>query len=122
MDNIELFIFENHHNYDLQLPKPACKNLTLVKSKGKFVADKSFFEYVKVGMIRFIEPYIQKGVIVENKLILDQPSIVTNEGKIEHVAVGNSCKNKILKEGEGEKLDDVLLVESPSAGIKIITD
>ena len=122
MNNTELYIFENHHNYDLQLPKPACKNLTLVKSKGKFVADKSFFEYVKVGMIRFIEPYVEKGVIVENKLMLDQPAMITNEGKVEHVAVGQTCKKKVLKEGEGEQLDEVLLVESPCSGVKIIND
>jgi hypothetical protein len=118
MNNTELHIYENHHTYDLMLPKPAYKNLTIIKPKSKFFADKSFQEYVKVGMIRYIGPH-KPEVIVEHKLILDQPPIVTNEGKVEHVAAG---KKKILKESEGEKLDEVLLVESPSAGIKIITD
>ena len=122
MNNIELHIFENHHNYDLMLPRPAHKNLSIVKAKSKFFADKDFQEYVKVGMIRYIGPHETKEVLMENKLILDQPNVVTTEGTIEHVSVGQSCKKKVLKEGEGEKLDEVLLVESPSAGIKIITD
>jgi len=122
MNNTELHIFENHHNYDLMLPRPAHKNLTIVKAKSKFFADKDFQEYVKVGMIRYIGPHQTKEVLMENKLILDQPNIVTTEGVIEHVAAGQTCKKKVLKEGEGEKLDEVLLVESPSAGIKIITD
>lgn len=122
MNNIELHIFENHHDYDLILPKPAHKNLTIVKPKSKFFAQKDFLEYVKVGMIRYIGPHQKEEILVENKLILDQPNIVTTEGTVEHVAAGQSCKKKVLKEGEGEKLDEVLLVESPSAGIKIITD
>jgi hypothetical protein len=122
MNNIELHIFENHHNYDLMLPRPAHKNLTIVKPKSKFFAEKDFQEYVKVGMIRYIGPYKKEEVLVESKLILDQPNIVTTEGTVEHVATGQTCKKKVLKEGEGEKLDEVLLVESPSAGIKIITD
>jgi hypothetical protein len=118
MNNTELHMYENHHTYDLMLPKPAYKNLTIIKPKSKFFADKSFQEYVKVGMIRYIGPH-KPEVIVELNHSLDQPPIVTNEGKVEHVSAG---KKKILKEGEGEKLDEVLLVESPSAGIKIITD
>ena len=51
-NNIDLHVFENHHTYDLMLPKPACKGLTTVKPKGVFIADKSFQEYVKVGMIK----------------------------------------------------------------------
>lgn len=120
MNNSELHIFENHHTYDLMLPKPACKGLTTVKPKGVFIADKSFQEYVKVGMIRYIGPYEQKKeVIMEHKLILDQPPIVTNEGKVEHVT---TSKKKVLTEGELDSKDQILLVESPSAGIKIIAD
>jgi len=118
----ELFLFENHHNYDLKLSRPAYKGLEMIKPRGQFLAEKDFFEFVKVGMIRFIGPYKQKEVIVENKLILDQPPIVTNEGKVEHVAAGQNSKKKILKEGEQEHLDEVLLVESPCSNIKIIKD
>jgi hypothetical protein len=120
MNNSELHIFENHHTYDLMLPKPACKGLTTVKPKGVFIADKSFQEYVKVGMIRYIGPYEQKKeVIMEHKLILDQPPIVTNEGKVEHVIAG---KKKILNEGEAGDKENILLVESPADKIKIIAD
>ena len=123
MSNTELHIFENHHNYDLMLPRPAHKNLNIVKAKSKFYADKDFQEYVKVGMIRYIGPHeTTKEVLMENKLILDQPKTVTTEGTVEHVSVGQTCKKKVLKEGEGENQEAILLVESPSAGIKIITD
>ncbi len=37
MNNTELHIYENHHTYDLMLPKPAYKNLTIIKPKSKFL-------------------------------------------------------------------------------------
>lgn len=119
MNNPELHIFENHHDYDLMLPKPAHKGLTIIKPRAKFAADKSFQEYVKVGMLRYIGPHARKEVIVESKLILDQPPVITNEGKVEHVTTG---KKKLLTENEGEGTEPILLVESPASGIKIVND
>jgi hypothetical protein len=51
----------------------------------------------------------------EEKLILDQPDTVTDEGKVEHVV---SKKKKKLNETKstGEQQPDVLLNEGPIEG------
>jgi hypothetical protein len=36
----ELFLFENHHNYDLKLSRPAYKGLEMIKPRGQFLAEK----------------------------------------------------------------------------------
>jgi len=125
--NHELHIFENHHNYDLKLPKPSHKGFTLINSKKQFLADKSFLEYVKNGMIRYIGPYQKEEVIVENKLICEQPPTVTTQGKVENFVVQpkvykNTCgKAKIISDNNlNEETTDVLLCESPSDGIMIV--
>ncbi len=55
------------------------------------------------------------------KLIVDQPDRVTNEGTVEDIV---DPKVTQLNEGEPqEDLDkDILLVEDPMDGIEIITD
>ena len=61
-----------------------------------------------------------KEEVVSEKLILDQPDQVTNEGKVEHV-VSNEPK-PLNEEGaqENEVSKEVLLTEDPLDGVKII--
>ena len=44
----ELFLFENHHNYDLKLSRPAYKGLDMIKPRGQFLAEKDFFEFFEL--------------------------------------------------------------------------
>lgn len=125
--NIDLHLFENHHNYDLQLPKPSFQGYTLINSKKQFVADSSFLEYVKTGMISYIGPYIVKvkqEVIMENKLLVEQPAKVTYGGTVESFVSNGEhkkCPKNVIQESEDDKVD-VLLNEGPSDGITIIND
>ena len=121
-NNIDLHVFENHHTYDLQLPKPTFQGFTLINPKRQFVADASFLEYLKTGMIRYIGPHKKKEeVIVESKLLVEQPATVTYHGKVENVVCKTSAK-VVLKDGTNNEEENVLLNEGPSDGIKIIND
>jgi len=119
-NNVELHIFENHHNYDLQLPKPSFQGFNLINSKRQFVADASFLEYVKTGMIRYIGPMKPKEVKMEEKLITEQPATVTYQGKVENVV----CKTKkeVLTDANNNEEGQILLNEGPSDGITIISE
>ncbi len=119
--NLELHIFENHHNYDLQLPKPTFQGFTLINSKKQFIADSSFLDYVKTGMIRYIGPQVIKEAKMEEKLITEQPSTITYHGKVENVV----CKTKakaVLNDATNNEEDQILLNEGPSDGITIISE
>ncbi len=57
---------------------------------------------------------------MEQKLILDQPNIVKQEGTIEHVL---PVKQKPLHEGiPNEEKPDVLINEDPMSGVEIILE
>ena len=58
----------------------------------------------------------------EQKLILDQPDLVTNQGKVEHVVAPNPKLQPIndAVNPNGSKAQDVLLTEDPVEGLTII--
>ncbi len=134
-----IYVYENNTNADLMLPKPTLTNQKIVPPKGKFRGDSFFMSMVKNNSLKLveiiqseqealkiIEQNINKeGENMQNKLILDQPSIVTTKGTIEHVQVDKYCnvnKNENLNISEEEKNKEVLLVEDPIGTIEIIND
>lgn len=64
---------------------------------------------------------LKEDVMNEEKLILDQPDQITQEGKVEHVK--SQSKQKPLNETpQQEEEKQVLLTEDPVEGIEIIFD
>lgn len=134
-----IYVFENNTNADLMLPKPTLSNQKIVPRKGKFRGDSFFMSMVKNNALKLVE-VIQseeealkineqninrEGDNMQNKLILDQPAMVTTQGTIEHVQVGKCCntnKNENLNVSEEEQNKNVLLVEDPIGTIEIIND
>ncbi len=57
-----------------------------------------------------------------DKLIMDQPDVVTTEGTVEQVVVDEAEKK--LNEGQPvqDSQEDVLLTEDPMDGVEIIID
>ena len=54
-----------------------------------------------------------------DKLILDQPDQITNQGKIEHVVADN--QKALIKENDASKNEEnVLITENPIDGLEII--
>lgn len=63
----------------------------------------------------------------EEKLILDQPDTVTDEGRVEHVIQSKSKNCKKVKANESQDTpsppsENRLLTEDPEGGIEVITD
>lgn len=133
--NIEgatLYIFENHKNNDFSLPKKSYCGRKMIGPKGRFTGDGYFLTFVKTGDLRMIEvikppespkPLNESTEVNMEKLILDQPEKFTNKGQTEHILVSNPHN---LTENSGENsskqpVGDVLLVESPTSGIDIIS-
>ncbi len=121
-----LYVFENANSVaDLTLPRPTSAGVRKVGPKGRFQGDDYYFGMVRSNELRLIEtlmtPEAQRNNNnMEQKLILDQPNIVKQEGTIEHVL---PVKQKPLHEGiPNEEKPDVLINEDPMSGVEIILE
>ena len=71
-------------------------------------------------LVRVIQvPKTQEQIMAEQKLILDQPDMITEHGKVEHVIADPSVR-PIVEQKPAEK--DKLLTEDPMSGITILRD
>jgi hypothetical protein len=128
-----LHVFRNRTKSDIILDKLAVNNVKIVKPGQEFQGDSYFMKLVNEErtcvLVRTIispdEERITKKM--EEKLIVDQPDIVTTEGTVEHVVVGkeqvkplnespccpNGCSHDCHKK-------DVLITEDPLDGVDIL--
>lgn len=67
------------------------------------------------------ESNINEGNMTEEKLILDQPETITQQGQVEHV-VNNNTPIRKLNEESDEQPEDVLLNEGPCDDGFVIVD
>ena len=133
-----IYVFENNINADLMLPKATLGNQKIIPPKGKFRGDSFFLSMVKTNTLRLIEviqseedvlkianeSINKEGDNMNNKLLLDQPAIITDKGTVEHVQVVSmpNNKNENLNIGEKEENKNILLVEDPIGSIELIND
>lgn len=114
-----LYLYENHTQADLTLPRPTKSGLRVIGAKRQFQGDNYFLQLVRQGHLRLIKelmsPEQERAAMQqqEEKLILDQPATVTDKGTVEHV-VDKGTKLQRLNEGEGDPQEDILLNEGPS--------
>jgi hypothetical protein len=121
-----MYLFRNNTNADLTLPRPTKSGLRSVGPKQEFQGDNYYMQFVKTGLLRLVKEIqspvqpVASEVIVEQKLILDQPETVTHQGKVEHVVVGNQpgvpAQKLNEQKAKGLPLPDVLINESPVEG------
>lgn len=107
------FKYRNNTSADLGLPKPAEDGRTAVAPEGEFIGDGYFLCMVPQCLI-VVEDLNMKNN--ENKLITEQPPVVTNEGRVEYV---QQQKQQKLNEGKPGKQQDVLLTEDPVGGVVV---
>ena len=116
-----LYLYENHSEADLTLPRPTKSGLRSVGPKSQFQGDNYYMQLVRNGHLRLIkelqspeqERAVREGTMEqEEKLLLDQPETITEHGEIEHVIDNNTPVQK-LHEGGNESQADVLLNEGP---------
>jgi hypothetical protein len=101
--------YRNNTPGDLGLPKPAEDGRTAVGPEGEFIGDGYFLCMVPQCLI-IVEDLNMKN---ENKLITEQPPVVTNEGRVEYV---QQQKNQKLNENKPNSQHDILLNEDPVGG------
>jgi hypothetical protein len=108
------------------LPKPAANGQKYVRPGDEFQGDSYFMEMVKTNQVRLVRTLItpeqERGTKMnEEKLICDQPDIVTTQGKVEHVVVTEKKPlNESGKKQEATSQPEVLINEDPLAGVDIL--
>lgn len=125
-----LFIFRNKsRNATLRLPKPGTNGETWVDAynpkipgSGEWQGDSYFLSMIptEAVLVKTLRSQDEDKKMNEEKLILDQPDMVTNKGKVEHVVAN---PRKVLTETpveENAEVKDVLLTEDPLDGITIL--
>lgn len=122
-----LYVYRNRNKEaDLDLPKPTKSGQVRVGPGEEWQGDNYFMHMVRSNeatLVREIYSPDQERAMNEQKLLVDQPDTVTNEGTVEHVITQPG--QAPLNEGqpkEDEKQKDVLLNEDPLSGVDIILD
>lgn len=131
-----LYIFRNNTKGTLELPKPTAtgvKNIPAPDPKrgisGEWQGDNYYMGLVRKNMAKLvreiISPAQEKEIKMKEKLLLDQPDQVTEDGKVEHVVVQNTTTNnkkgKKLNENKPSEKEK-LLTEDPIEGVQVIRD
>ena len=117
------FLYQNNTSGDLMLPRANAKGQNRIGHKQQFEGDDYFLQMVKTNDLKLIKVIQTKDqqMVMEHmeRLLTEQPPVVTDEGVVEFVKQG---KAKKLNENKpnGEEMQDVLLNESPMDGIEII--
>lgn len=124
-----LYLYRNNTNGELTLPRPTRSGITKVDLGKEFQGDNYYMKLVQTGFLRLVkeiqspaqEQAALEGAKVEEKLILDQPDIVTQEGQVEHVVKKTGLqkyheerrRQKLLaqQQNEAKEEDPVLLNE-----------
>lgn len=123
-----LYLYRNNTNADMTLPRPTKSGLRSVGPGKEFQGDNYYMQMVRVGHLRLVKelqaPVVEPSEEImneEQKLILDQPEIVTNQGQVEHVQ--SPVQTRPLNEGGNQAKPDILINESPvDDGFVIVGD
>jgi len=142
MSGSGLYLYRNSTDSEMTLPRPTKSGLRFVGPRGTFQGDDYYMQMVRSGLLRLVEvlqtPEQESAVRVsesqakddvqlnevnmtQDKLILDQPDMVTTQGTVEHVVNGQNHIQK-LNEKAGEQQEDVLLNEGPCDDGFVIVD
>jgi hypothetical protein len=118
-----MYLYRNNTNADLTLPRPTRSGIRSVGPGKEFQGDNYYMQLVKQGMLRLVKELqspnqqnvTESEVKMQEKLILDQPDTVTEQGKVEHV-VSKPAQKLNETQGENGKQPEVLLNEGPVEG------
>lgn len=115
----ETYIFQNNTNGDLNLPKPAKDGRIKIGVNELFEGDKYFLGLVNppLNLLKYIGKKNEEKMA--ESLILDQPDVITSNGKVEQIVADDSI---IKKENENKNKKEILLTEQPIDGVEIIID
>lgn len=112
MAGVGEFVFENNTKGDLYLPRPTVTGRSKVRLGEQFVGDSYYMQMVKSHELKFIREVEQPM----EKLITEQPPVVTEKGKVEFVQDAQPPVKLEQDKNSGE----ILLNEGPLDGVKIL--
>jgi hypothetical protein len=123
-----LFLFKNKSSFaSLDLPKKSFDGKKWVGPNETWKGDNYFFTMIPKDAIlieTLIDPNqtIKENNMSEEKLLLDQPDQITDNGQVEHVVSNAQVSINEDKKEEQTEIKDKLLTEDPLAGVTIICD
>lgn len=130
-----LFLFRNRNKEaSLQLPKISFDGKKWVGPNETWKGDSFFLKMIPKEAIlieTLLSPNEEKqkeNKNMEEKLILDQPDQITNDGKVEHIVsqdvveINENTKKRKKRKNESNEETNKLLTEDPIAGVTIIRD
>lgn len=119
-----LYLYENNSDATLTLPKPTDSGTRIVDARKQFQGDNYYMQMVMTGHLKLIRelqaPKKEEQIMNEEKLILDQPDMVTDKGKMEHIV--ETPTEPINEQGDEDNQEDVLLNEDPVDGGFVIVE
>jgi hypothetical protein len=119
MSGSGIYLFKNNTSGELDLPKMPLEGTSRKIPKGKeFLGDSYFLQMLNTNDLRLVRIIEDKDAPMADKLITEQPPVVTDAGKVEFVI--NDPKKKLNEDGGKEKSKDVLLTEDPMGGVVIV--
>lgn len=129
-----IYVYENNSNADLSLPKLTASGIRVVGPHKRFQGDSYFMSWVgpPMNLLKLVEVIVPQSpqkftneesekTEMEKKLILDQPDIVTQNGKVEYVVSDDPAMKQLNDNVDTtKKVPEVLLTEDPLDGVEII--
>lgn len=118
-----LYLYRNNTGADLTLPRPTKSGIRIVGPNKEFQGDNYYMQLVRQGFLRLVkelqspesEQTKTEVNMSQDKLILDQPDMITEQGKVEHV-VSKPVEKMNETQQDAEAKPDVLLNEGPVEG------
>lgn len=111
------YLYQNNTPGTLNLPsKPATAPVSLGKNQT-FIGDSYYHQFVRTNELKILEtledPNKKETEPMPEKLILDQPDTITEQGKVEHVVKNDSPVQPLRESEKQEEPKEVLLNEHP---------
>lgn len=116
-----IYLFRNATGADITLPRPTKSGIRSIGPGSEFQGDNYYIQLVQQGLLRLVAtlqtPEQQRAATeatMNEKLILDQPDMITEQGKVEQVV--SAPVQKLHETKDGSPQPDVLLNEGPIEG------
>ena len=110
------YLYENNTKGDLFLPRPTSKGQKAIRVGGRFEGDDSWLNMVG-RELRIVQVLAENVPVSAERLLTEQPPVVTSEGKVEFVKDSTAVK---MNEHTPTINSEVLLNESPLDGIEMV--
>jgi hypothetical protein len=112
----KLFVYKNYNRDETKLPEANRDGQWIIPPTGEFVGDSRYFPLLKTGRLKLLKE-VEQQMPQPQKLLTEQPPVVSHQGHVEFVKVDAQQLNE-----EEKKKKDKLLSEDPLSGVKLLLD